>query len=148
MRFSDYSTLTSSSRSFKHWQFRLQNLDDISSRSLQRASFSGLHPSKAERSLSDLHAYKLVYSTKFERTREKSRNTFIFERYRDTFTPVDCGRATNQVHRPKVKREKIQVPKCIRLIDKTRQDLYLIHQGNEFRNPSEKCDGEGLGLET
>ena len=28
-------------------------------------------------------------------------------------------RATNQVHRPKVKREKIQVPKCIRLIDKT-----------------------------
>ena len=27
----------------------------------------------------------------------------------------------NQVHRPKVKREKIQVPKCIRLIDKTRQ---------------------------
>ena len=49
--------LTSSSRSFKHWQFRLQNLDDISSRSLQRASFSGLHPSKAERSLNDLHAY-------------------------------------------------------------------------------------------
>ena len=48
-------------------------------------------------------------------------NTFIIERYRDTFTPVDCGRATNQVHRPKVKREKIQVPKCIRLIDKTRQ---------------------------
>ena len=47
-------------------------------------------------------------------------NTFIIERYRDTFTPVDCGRATNQVHRPKVKREKIQVPKCIRLIDKTR----------------------------
>ena len=29
---------------------------------------------------------------------------------------------TNQVHRPKVKREKIQVPKCIRLIDKTRQE--------------------------
>ena len=51
-------------------------------------------------------------------------NTFIIERYRDTFTPVDCGRATNQVHRPKVKRGKIQVPKCIRLIDKTRQDLY------------------------
>ena len=48
-------------------------------------------------------------------------NTFIIERYRDTFTPVDCGRATNQVHRPKVKREKIQVPKCIRSIDKTRQ---------------------------
>ena len=44
---------------------------------------------------------------------------FIIERYRDTSTPVDCGRATNQVHRPKVKREKIQVPKCIRLIDKT-----------------------------
>ena len=51
-------------------------------------------------------------------------NTFIIERYRDTFTPVDCGRATNQVHRPKVKREKIQVPKCIRLIDKTRQDSF------------------------
>ena len=49
-------------------------------------------------------------------------NTFIIERYRDTFTPVDCDRATNQVHRPKVKREKIQVPKCIRSIDKTRQD--------------------------
>ena len=32
-------------------------------------------------------------------------NTFIIERYRDTFTPVDCGRATNQVHRPKVKTE-------------------------------------------
>ena len=32
-------------------------------------------------------------------------NTFIIERYRDTFTPVDCGRATNQVHRPKVETE-------------------------------------------
>ena len=36
------------------------------------------------------------------------------------FTPADCGRATNQVHRLKAKRAKIQVPKCIMLIDKTR----------------------------
>ena len=28
-------------------------------------------------------------------------NTFIIERYRDTFTPVDCGRATNS-HLPAV----------------------------------------------
>ena len=31
------------------------------------------------------------------------------------------GGSVDQVHRPKVKREKIQVPECIRLIDKTRQ---------------------------
>ena len=37
-----------------------------------------------------------------------------------TGSTSECSRATNQVHRPKVKRERIQVPKCIRLIDKTR----------------------------
>ena len=61
-------------------------------------------------------------------------NTFIIERYRDTFTPADCGRATNQVHRPKVKREKIQVPKCIRLIDKTRQDARKKEKHKADRN--------------
>ena len=66
-------------------------------------------------------------------------NTFIIERYRDTFTPVDCGRATNQVHRPKVKREKIQVPKCIRLIDKTR------HRGScrSSRHRSSEIESDG-----
>ena len=42
--------------------------------------------------------------------------------------------ATNQVHRPKVKREKIQVPKCIRSIDKTRQ-LTVVEQPNRFTGP-------------
>ena len=57
---------------------------------------------------------------------------------RDTFTPVDCGRATNQVHRPKVKREKIQVPKCIRLIDKTR-GLTLLLRRVEVHGPGHQC---------
>ena len=40
-----------------------------------------------------------------DKTRGAVPKTFNIERYRDTFTPVDCGRATNQVHRPKVKTE-------------------------------------------
>ena len=47
-------------------------------------------------------------------------NTFIL-RDRDTFTPADCGRAINQVHRPKVRSgAEYSSPGCMRLIDKTR----------------------------
>ena len=72
MTFSEYSTLNIQ---FKKFQALLVSTTELGwqQQPVPAARLFQWSPSsKAERSLSDLHAYYLVYSTKFERTREKS----------------------------------------------------------------------------